>query len=272
MTGELCDGFESKRQGVSAILDAVAAASPLPMHIWQTTGQFTDAAPARRDWQQTASANWLALATFAGRFARRGPALLIDVGSTTTDIVPLLDGLPTPQGRTDPERLSSGELVYRGVRRTPLCALLSEGAAELFATILDVFLVLEMLPEDPDDCGTADGRPATRRHAHARLARTLCADLETCSEQQRRSLALRVNLSLVTQLAFAVERVAKRMTQRPEFIVLSGSGEFLARLALENQTVIRPCGNVSLSNQLGPAVSTAACAYAAAILCQEREG
>ena len=32
--------------------------------------------------------------------------------------------VPMPTGRTDPERLASGELVYTGVRRTPACALL----------------------------------------------------------------------------------------------------------------------------------------------------
>jgi len=67
-----------------------------------------------------AAANWLALATYAGRLAPRGPAVLLDVGSTTTDVIPLQDGTPVPRGRTDPERLESKELVYTGVRRTPL--------------------------------------------------------------------------------------------------------------------------------------------------------
>ena len=123
MTGELCDCFESKRQGVNAILDAVeAAAVGKPIRIWGADGRFSDLAAARTEPLTSASANWLALATFAGRYAPQGPAPLIDVGSTTTDIVPLLNGQPVPQGRTDPERLRSGELVYSGVRRTPLCA------------------------------------------------------------------------------------------------------------------------------------------------------
>src|SRR6266851_4711530 len=183
MTGELCDCFESKRQGVQAILDAVRlAAGTTPILVWTTTGSFKDSEAARADSKKTAAANWLALATFAGRFVPSETGLLIDLGSTTTDIVPLLNGRPVPQGFTDSERLRCRELIYTGVRRTPVCALLGgEGAAELFATTLDVYLLLGEIPPDPNDRRTADGRRATVEAAHARMARMMCEDAETCS-------------------------------------------------------------------------------------------
>src|SRR5262249_41215090 len=155
---------------------------------WRNDGRFVDLAEARRAPLQVASANWLALAQFAGRFAAKGPALLIDVGSTTTDIVPLVNGRPVPKGRTDPERLRCSELTYLGVRRTPLCAIRGDLAAELFATTQDLFLILGWLPEEPANLNTPDGRPATRAAAHARLARMLCADLETSTEKERMSM------------------------------------------------------------------------------------
>ena len=203
MTGELCDCFESKRQGVIAILDAVQeAAQGKPIRVWRTDGKFVDITEARKTPLQTAAANWLALATFAGRLAPEGPALLFDVGSTTTDVIPLLDGRPKPHGRTDRERLESGELVYTGVRRTPLCAL-AGGAAELFATTLDVYLLLDWIAEDAADRNTADGRPATKAAAHARLARMLCADLDSSTEQERMGLAHRVFLKQVYDITWA---------------------------------------------------------------------
>src|SRR5436309_2230449 len=97
MTGELCDCFETKREGVGAILDAAEkVADGKPVQVWLTDGRFVDLAEARRTPLLAAASNWLALATFAGRYALRGPAVLIDIGSTTTDIVPLLDGRPVP--------------------------------------------------------------------------------------------------------------------------------------------------------------------------------
>jgi probable H4MPT-linked C1 transfer pathway protein len=274
MTGELCDCFESKRRGVHAILAAVEeAAGGRHVRVWQNTGRFVEADAARRAPLQTASANWLALATLAGRFAPQGPALLIDIGSTTTDIVPLVDGVPAPRGRTDPERMRSSELVYTGVRRTPLCAVLgAAGAAELFATTLDVYLILGSIPEDPDDRNTADGRPATRAAAHARLARMLCADLETSTEEERRRLAEHVLLRQVTTLGWAFESVAKRLPGPPQTVLLAGEGESLAMTALQQQKGFPPCRGVRLSQALSPVVSQAACAYAVAVLAAERGG
>jgi probable H4MPT-linked C1 transfer pathway protein len=274
MTGELCDCFATKYEGVNAILDAVAeAAGSAPVAVWRTDGRFVDLAEARRTPLLTAAANWLALAAFAGRHTPPGPALVIDVGSTTTDITPLHDRRPVPQGRTDPERLRCGELVYTGVRRTPLCALLGgEGAAEWFATTLDAYLVLGILKEDATDRDTADGRPATREAAHARLARMRCADLTTCTEQERRSLALKAIARQMQLITSGLERVAKRLPGPPRAVVLAGSGEFLAAQAVRQLGDPSPPPAVSLGQKLGPEISQSACAYALAVLAAEQGG
>jgi probable H4MPT-linked C1 transfer pathway protein len=271
MTGELCDCYDSKRQGVVAILEGVErAVGKTAIRVWRTDGQFCDIAQARREPLQVASANWLATATYVGRFAPSGAALLLDVGSTTTDIVPLHDGKPIPRGRTDPERLRANELVYTGVRRTPLCALLAgQVAAELFATTLDAYLIMGELSEDPNDRMTADGRPATRAAAHARLSRMLCADLETCTEQERRALALKAVVRQEVMIGFALERVAERLPGPPRAIVLGGEGEFLAFRSLGRQERFPPCQVIGLGQRLGDGFSRAACAHAVAVLAAE---
>jgi probable H4MPT-linked C1 transfer pathway protein len=273
MTGELCDCFPNKRAGVHAILDAVeAVAGRTPIRVWQTSGAFVDPATARDTALATAAANWLALATFAGRYASRGNALLFDVGSTTSDLIPLVDGRPSPRGRTDPERLRSGELVYTGVRRTPLCALLGPGvAAEFFATTLDVNLVLGLLPEDPEERSTADGRPATIAAAHARLARMLCADDETCNEAETTDLALRTRARQIGVLCDALRQVVGGQAEPLRTVILAGSGEFLARVVL-SAMALAALPVISLTERLGPAISQAACAYAVAVLAGEQDG
>lgn len=269
MTGELCDCFETKRQGVAAILDAVAdAAGSAPVLVWRTDGRLVSPAEARQTPLLTAASNWLALATYAGRFATRGPALLIDVGSTTTDLIPLLDGRPVPRGRTDAERLRSGELVYTGVWRTPVCALLGgEVMAELFATTLDVYLVLGQIREDEHDRGTADGRAATRACAHARLARMLGGDSETCRTDETRELADRTFREQLARLRRARDQVLATLPGgRAETVLVSGSGEFLAREVMGDLDTVR---SRSLAEELGPTVSEAACARALAVLAAE---
>jgi (4-(4-[2-(gamma-L-glutamylamino)ethyl]phenoxymethyl)furan-2-yl)methanamine synthase len=279
MTGELCDCFESKRQGVEAILAALETlANRNAIRIWRNDGRFVEVDHARGDPLSVAAANWLALATFAGRFVPEGPALVLDIGSTTTDIVPLYDGKPIPRGRSDPERLRHRELVYTGVRRTPVCALLGPGgAAEFFATTLDVYLMLGDLPENSADCDTADGRPATRTAAHARLARMVCADREISSEAEIRKLALRICNRQLRLLRRAVHSVAASLSGPPAMVVTAGSGEFLAEKVFAScpdrgtdwPSVLPPVRRLSLAEILGPTVSQCACAYALAILAAE---
>ena len=276
MTGELCDCFATRREGVLAILDAVEAVAKItPTRIWLTTGRFAALPEVRRDPLQAAAANWLALAAYVGRFAPKGCALLVDIGSTTTDLVPLAEGKPIPRARVDSERLHSRELIYTGVRRTPVCALLgADGAAELFATTLDVYLTLAKLPDDETDRDTADGKPATRAHAHARLARMLCADVETTTDDERRNLALRICHRQALLIRQGMDRVAQDLPSIPAAVILSGSGEFLARAALELPPDVpgrlAPLHNaISLKERHTPEISRAACAYALAVLASE---
>ena len=272
MTGELCDCFETKREGVHTILDAVETACPRqPLWIWRHDGQFVDLATARQTPYQVAAANWLALATYAGRFAAMGSALLIDIGSTTTDIIPLVNGDPVPQGRTDSERLLSGELVYRGVRRTPLFfALRQRIVAEVFATMVDAFLLTNQQPENAGDQATADGRPATKKYAHDRLARMLGGDGATCSETATLQLAQVAIQNVFQEIAEAVGRVAGRLPAMPVTVLSAGSGEFFARSIVEHFNAMPPPVLISLGGRLGRDLSAAACAYAVAVLASEK--
>ena len=275
MTGELCDCFPTKRDGVRHILAAVQEAfAGARLHVWTTEG--TLACPgwvAEHSPLSAAATNWLALAAYVGRLAPNGGALLIDTGSTTTDVIPLWDGEPIPTGRTDPERLRSGELVYTGVRRTPVCALLGAAvAAEFFATAHDVHVALGHLPEEPDNCATADGRPMTRSFAHARLSRMLGGDPEVTTAAETTVLARQAATQQVSLIARAVHRVTARLREPPRAVILSGSGEFLARQAWAAFAAgprTHAAGLLSLAEWTSPACSDAACAHALAVLAAE---
>jgi probable H4MPT-linked C1 transfer pathway protein len=281
MTAELCDCFASKRAGVNALLDAVSEALPNHMiAVWGVDGEFHRTGDIRQRPLLAAAANWLALATLAARLATTSPAILIDIGSTTTDLVPLSGGTVAARGKSDTERLQLGELVYAGVRRTPVCALATELpfcgvptglAAEVFATTRDVYLILGDLAPDPIDHSTADGRPATASCALDRLARMVCADREGFSADDALALARDADLALLRRLQLAAERACQPTIGRPAAAVVAGSGEFLARRLA--QQVIEPGGAIiSLKEAWGAGASSAACAYALAVLASERLG
>ncbi len=284
MTGELCDCFETKREGVAAIIAAVRSTSAgRRIRVWSTDGVFVDSEEAKRKHMKVAAANWHALATLAGQYVPHGPSILIDVGSTTTDIIPIANGRPRPRGKTDRDRMQFSELVYTGARRTPVCAILgSMVAAEFFATAHDAYLLLGKTAEDSADHDTADNRPATIPFAHARMARMLGGDAETLPLEEATSLAEEVmyhQIRLIeygtTQAGGVLHSAFRRERDVPKVqFILSGSGEFIARelfrrdFVLERERVTLDRVR-SLNDALGPSVSACAPAYAVAVLATE---
>jgi probable H4MPT-linked C1 transfer pathway protein len=272
MTGELCDCFETKREGVKAILRAVrTVAGTTAIWVWTTGGRFLTLEEANEKPLSAAAANWLALGYFVGRHFPTENVVLMDTGSTTTDIVYLRQGIPEPRGRTDRERLETGELVYTGVRRTPICSVLGMSvAAEFFATMHDAYVVAGLLPEEPDNCDTSDGRPATRENARARLARMRCADGETFSVGQVRALA---EQALAAQWNAVHRAAASVLRDRPavQRVVLAGSGEILGRQVAARHPLLTEATLVSLADWLGLALSESACAHAVAVLAAQEE-
>lgn len=280
MTAELADCFETKAEGVDRILTSLESAAPdVPLLVWQTGGEFVPPEVAREFPLLAAAANWHALASFAGRIAPNDAAMLIDIGSTTTDIIPLSDGLPATQGLTDVERLLSGELVYTGVRRTPVCAVAGSvpfrdatlrPAAELFATMQDIYLILGLLPEEPANTETANGRPATSAASRDRLARALCCDRTEISDEELLAVASHLYEQQKQTLNDAVSRVVSSRHSVCRHLILSGSGEFLARAVAEEHPAFQAADRSSLSAMLSADVAEAACAFAVAKLAAEQ--
>jgi len=280
MTGELADCYRTKTEGVLQILASVeAAADHRHTRVYLTDGRLVTPAVARSMPPLVAASNWHALAMFAGRYARQGHALMVDIGSTTCDIIPLVDGVPQAAGRTDPERMLSGELVYTGVERSPVCAVTSllpwrmqacPVAQELFATTIDAYLLLGDLSENPKYKVTADGRPATREFALDRLARMFCADRTTFSSEDALQAAKAIRAAQLEQLATAMTKVIARQTSPPQTLIISGRGEFLTkRLVAKLRLAVTM---ISLNDELGSLVSRCAPAHALAVLASEKGG
>jgi probable H4MPT-linked C1 transfer pathway protein len=277
MTGELCDCFRTKAEGVQHIVGAVqAAAGHREVRVYLTNGLFVSGREACESPHLAAASNWHALARFACRFLSGSVGVLVDVGSTTTDIVPLIDGRPCPTGRNDTDRLLARELVYTGIGRTPICAVTQcvpwrgkqcPVAAELFATTADAYLMLDCLAERSDSAWTADGRPLTKEYARSRLARMICADTTIYSEADAKQAAASVRDGQLSQLRAALGQVVAEMRRKPELFVISGSGEFLAA------TLVSEVGTSSkiekLSDHLGTAATESATAHALAVLAHE---
>ncbi len=242
MTAELSDVFRAKAEGVRRVLEAVRSAFPdTPVAVLDVEGRLAPAEAAAGREIEIAAANWAGTARLVAAWLP--DAILIDVGSTTTDIVPVSEGRIAARGRDDTARLGTGELVYTGALRTPIAAVAptlpvagrpTRTAPEHFALVADAHLFLGDLSPEAYTCPTADGRPATPPFAAERLARAVCADAAAIGEDGVRALALGVAERQVVQIA---EGLLQVLSGHPRAfgwpVVVTGIGAWLARRAAE---------------------------------------
>lgn len=268
MTAELADCFEHKREGVEYIVDTVVGCFPncRPL-FYQTDGGMVDAKTAKATWQLTAASNWHASASFlfseSNSSGKVSEGFLIDIGSTTTDLIPVKSHRPTLDCQTDIDRLRNRQLVYAGIGRTPIFGLLQEiqfesttipVAREIFATMDDVMLWLGEREESPSDCNSADGRPRTRAAAGQRLSRMVCADTDEIPEAMIDAMARQAKARFVDLVTDSLCHVMKAtLSIEPNFIA-AGCGGFLAesivREALNRTSIVKPAGYRMLESGL----------------------
>jgi probable H4MPT-linked C1 transfer pathway protein len=133
----------------------------------------------------------------------------------------------------------AGELLYTGALRTPVPAIANRlplwggwcpVAAELFATVQDVHLLLGNLTPEQCTSPTADGRPATAEFAAERLARVVCGDIEMLTGSEIQLMARYIAAEQLRQISEAMMQViSDSKVQGP--VVAVGVGDFLAQAA-----------------------------------------
>ncbi len=237
MTAEMTDLFPDREAGVLGLVDRLASRLGPGVRFFAGDADWPTAAEAGGRWRDIASANWLA--TARGVAAARRDALLVDIGSTTTDLIPVRDGEPQPQGRSDATRLASGELVYLGVVRSPLCALARQIAFdgiernvmnEWFATTADVFRVTGELDPAHDQQPTADGGDKSLDASRRRLARMIGMDARDAEPPAWREFAATWRAAMLDEIGRHLLRVARTAQLPPDApVVGAGCGAFLAR-------------------------------------------
>jgi len=239
MTGEMVDLFPEREDGVRSIAATLAASLPVPpkaLHFFAGDAGWCGAAEVAGHWERVASANWLATARHTALGLPHG--VLLDIGSTTTDLIAFGQGRVLTTSRSDAERLVSGELAYHGVVRTPLCALTqriswrghaSQVMNEFFATTADIYRLSGELDPAHDLHPSADSAakslPATRQ----RLARMVGLDARDASADEWLDLARAWRSAQIEALAAQLRRVlAAHALSHEAVIVSAGCGAFLA--------------------------------------------
>lgn len=236
MTGEMADIFPDRVAGVVRIIQTMQAClGNAPATVFAGKSGLIPLENATIHSLDIASANWQASAQFVAGQVRNG--VLVDMGSTTTDVIACRDAQSVFEGSNDAERLTTGELVYTGVVRTPVMAVvrkvpfngqMQRVAAEVFATMSDVYRILGKLDEAHDMSETADGQGKTPQDSARRLARMVGRDFEDAPMLSWKALA---HYIATAQLDDCLESLKIRLAGLPEDapVIGAGAGRFVVR-------------------------------------------
>jgi len=274
MTAELSQMFRTKREGVAFVLDALVAAFPsADIHVYAVDGRFLSPMQAASEPLAVAASNWAATASIVA--VDHPDAILVDIGTTTTDIIPIVGGRIAALGTNDPARLASGELLYTGALRTPVEAVTTRVplgttvagvSVESFALIGDVHVWRGDLASEDYSVTAPDGRPASREFAGERIARVVCADREMLDDRAISAISDAVADAQVDVISRAIARVRERH-HTLETAVVTGLGSFIAARAARQAGL----SVVQLADALGTDGSRCAPAAAVALLLERQQ-
>ncbi len=216
MTAELVDAYKTKREGVIDIAKKSKESFSVPVGFIGINGVLSFEELVERT-DEVAAANWIATSKIAAEIEEN--CIMIDTGSTTTDIIPIKNGSECAKGRSDLERLKTGELVYSATLRTNLAAIVDKVplgdewvrvSSELFAATADIHTVLGNITEEDYSCSTCDGAGKSKEECMRRISRVICGDMDMLSESDIEKIAAYIYKRQAEKVAEALLEVSER--------------------------------------------------------------
>ncbi|NPA23028.1 MAG: hypothetical protein GXO23_01840 [Crenarchaeota archaeon] len=242
MTAELCDIYESKTEGVIDVVEKCCEAFGKDRTLFVSCDlELLEPDEALKHPLKIAAANWAASAWLVSKLCR--DCVFADIGSTTTTIILVLDGRPQICGKTDPEKLICGELVYLGTLRTSVSEIvdrlpykgnISRICREYFSIMADVNLLLGKISSEEYYIDTPDGRGKSLKDAALRLARVACSSLEYLNMSEIVEIARYVYDIAIGKITESFIQVRTRAATSGKdtarlTLVTAGIGEFMLR-------------------------------------------
>ena len=224
-TAELADGYKSKKEGIFDITGKVMEVFDDCIVKFVTVNNLKDYEYVIENPLEAAAANWIATAHLISKI--NDTCIFIDMGTTTTDIIPIKNRCEIAQGHNDLERLCSGELVYTGMFRSNVATIVHEipidnhiatVSSELFANTADVHHILGNISQSDYTCSTSDNEDKSIISCKRRLARVVCADLDMLSDEKIIDIARYVEKQQINLIKNGLNKVYSK-TKIDEIII-----------------------------------------------------
>jgi len=214
--------------------------------------------------KELTSTNWVGAAyLFVKYFRCISTGMIIDCGTTSTDIIPIIDGkIKTLSSRKDPiyYRFATGEFLWSGLLYTPISSIcnkiLFDGKMlpikpNSSVTTSDIYLVLDMISKkdfsipikENDFVYTHGDHEPSYENSIYKLSNLIGLDLEILTEKDVLSIAQYIYEKHVAQIRLSICKVKKKIEDKfrmkLDTVVLAGMG---------NKTIIKEATRNLFSN------------------------
>ena len=249
ITAELSDAFQTKKEGIFTILNALEQVfDKNKLFFISNSAYFLDFESVKKDPLSIAAANWVSTALFLGNYIPQ--CILIDSGSTTIDIIPILNSKPVAKGFNDISRMMNHELVYTGGLRATIPSIthfvpykgkMVRISFEKFALISDVHRILSHISEVEYNIDTADNRSTSLDDCYARLSRIICMDIESINKEELKKIAQFIYEKQKEIISDEINHFYDELIERlpefkenPLFVITGLSANFLIKEVLQD--------------------------------------
>ena len=229
MTAELSDIFPNRKNGVKYIIKLSSKILGEKNIFFYSKKNFLKKKSAIKKTFELSSMNWHATASFISNFFPN--CILVDIGSTTTDITPIKKNEIISKGTSDYQRLKSNELIYLGVLRTPIQAVEKKKNLinENFANLSDVYRVLNKIPNTVDLLPTLDNKTKNKHDSARRIARIFGKDYKKNHFLKWKKTAYQIEGKHLKILKNIIEKIEKKNFLKKVPVIGAGIGEFLVK-------------------------------------------
>ena len=229
MTAELSDIFPDRKNGIKHVVNLSSKILGEKNIFFYSKKSFLKKKLAIKKPFELNSMNWHATASFISNFFPN--CILIDIGSTTTDIIPIKNKEIISNSVSDYQRLKSNELIYLGVLRTPIQAVVKKKNLinENFANLSDVYRVLNKIPSTVDLLPTLDNKTKNKHDSARRIARIFGKDYKKNHFLKWKKIAYQIEGEHLKILKSVIKKIEKKNFLKKVPIIGAGIGEFLVK-------------------------------------------
>ena len=229
MTAELSDIFPDRKKGVNHVVNLSSKILGEKNIFFYSKKNFLKKKLAIKKPFELNSMNWHATASFVSNFFPN--CILVDIGSTTSDIIPIKNKEIISKDVSDYQRLKSNELIYLGVLRTPIQAVERKKNLinENFANLSDVYRVLNKIPSTFDLLPTLDRKTKNKHDSARRIARIFGKDYKKNHFLKWKKIAYQIEGEHLKILKSVIKKIEKKNFLKKVPIIGAGIGEFLVK-------------------------------------------